>query len=77
MRIGLLILLLGCAACARNEPYMLYRGSVVDHSMREDLKRFDAGKYNRENCEITKGLYFGFYPGITQYYACEPIRTKS
>lgn len=74
MRAAALILLLACAACTPTGPYTLYQSSVVDPGLRRDLKQYNAPRYNKENCEITRGLYFERPLGITQYLGCEPTK---
>lgn len=76
MRAAALMLLLACTACARNEPYTLYHSSVVDPGIRRDLKHYNAPKYNKENCEMTRDLFYDRPFGITQFIACEPTKNS-
>lgn len=53
--------------------YTLYRNSVVDRTMRLHVASFDASDgeaYNRENCDISMGL-FQRQAGVNVKYWCE------
>jgi hypothetical protein len=55
------------------EPYTLYRNSVLDQSARIHVASFDAverNPYNMENCFVARDLFAG-QPGVTVRYWCE------
>ncbi|MEQ1802157.1 MAG: hypothetical protein ABL989_09565 [Gammaproteobacteria bacterium] len=71
------------AACAPGADaiYTLYRSSPTTGGaeMRIHVATFDANEspaYNRDNCEITKGL-FQDQPGIVVTYWCERERFQA
>ncbi len=71
MRAALLILLF-CAACARNEPATMVHGNIIDHQ-RQPVGNFKE----KRTCEIAQGLLHKQSLGVTQYYACENTNPKN
>ena len=68
---------IGGLACiretTRTDVYTLYRNSVLDSTKRFHVASFnstDGDDYNRENCEVARGL-FQRQPGVTVKYWCE------
>ena len=58
---------------SEDRVYALYRSSVLGEDQRYHVGTFDADEkedYNRENCEIAKGL-FQKQPGVKVRYWCE------
>lgn len=55
------------------DVYTLYRSSIVDRGLRIHVATFDSvdgAEYNRENCQIARGL-FQAQPGVSVQYWCE------
>lgn len=55
------------------DVYTLYRSSIVERGLRIHVATFDSvdgAEYNRENCQIARGL-FQAQPGVTVQYWCE------
>jgi hypothetical protein len=76
-------LLTGTSACSApniqgGNSLTLYRNSATDANMRIHVASFDAAEsrdYNRENCDVARGLWGG-QPGVTVRYWCEEGRFK-
>ncbi len=69
----ILIISIFLSACSHNEPYTLYRNSVMDEFERIHVATFDAKegeKYNQENCDIAKDL-FQKQDGVLTKFWCE------
>ena len=76
-------ILLGTWACSAPSgqdanAYTLYRSSSTDATTRIHVATFDAAEvaeYNRENCDVARGLFSG-QSGVTVRYWCEKGRFR-
>lgn len=68
----------GCSIQSTDGTYKLYRSSIVSNDAYH-IATFDADEneyYNRENCDIARGL-FQDQPGVKVRYWCTQLEGKS